>query len=197
MVIPGPSVLFTIGRSLAFGWRGGLISVLGNAIGTLPATVAVSLGLGQLIADSLPLFIAIKTAGAVYLMYLGVQAIRHRRVHGGEAASDEASAPPSSLRQLREGIVVGVSNPKTLVFFVAVLPQFVSREAGSIPLQLALLGCVFAVIALLSDSIWALVAGTAREWFARNPRRQSHMSAGGGVMMIGLGGALVATGNKR
>ena len=104
---------------------------------------------------------------------------------------------PSSARQLREGIVVGSTNPKTLVFFIAVLPQFVSRETGSVPLQLAILGCLFAVIALISDSIWALAAGTARAWFGSDPRRLSRMSAGGGVMMVGLGGLLIASGSKQ
>ena len=194
IVIPGPSVLFTIGRSLAYGRRVGLLSVLGNAIGMLPATALVSLGLGQLIADSVVVFTAVKIAGAAYLMYLGVQTIRHRNDHA--PVPDSSDRAPSSGRRLWQGIVVGVSNPKTLVFFIAVLPQFVDRDAGAVPLQLAILGCLFAVIAFLSDSVWALLAGTARQWFGREPRRLSHMTAGGGVMMIGLGGVLVATGNK-
>ena len=194
IVIPGPSVLFTIGRSLAYGRRGGLLSVLGNAIGTLPATTLTALGLGQLIAESIVVFTAVKIAGALYLMYLGVQAVRHRHDH--VAVPSEQSQAPSSRRQLWQGVVVGVTNPKTLVFFIAVLPQFVSPGAGSVPLQLAVLGGMFAAIALVCDSVWALVAGTARTWFGRNPRRLSQMGAGGGVMMVGLGGVLVATGNQ-
>ncbi|MHA3701984.1 LysE family translocator [Jatrophihabitans sp. YIM 134969] len=194
IVIPGPSVLFTVGRSLAYGRRGGLLSVLGNAIGTLPATALVALGLGQLIAESLVVLVAVKIVGALYLVYLGVQAVRHRHDHA-PTTSDPAPVP-SSRRQLWQGVVVAVTNPKTLVFFIAVLPQFVDRNAGSVPLQLAVLGIVFALIALVCDSIWALIAGTAREWFGRNPRRLSRMSAGGGVMMVGLGGVLIATGNK-
>jgi len=89
--------------------------------------------------------------------------------------------------------VVGVTNPKTVVFFVAVLPQFVDYHAGSIPLQLAELGLVFIVLALAMDSIWALAAGSARAWFARSPKRLARMSATGGVMMIGLGGAVAFT----
>lgn len=193
IVIPGPSVLFTIGRSLAYGRRGGLLSVLGNAIGTLPATALVTLGLGQLIAESIVVFTAVKIAGALYLMYLGVQAIRHRHDHA--ALPSRPTQVPSSGRQLWQGIVVAATNPKTLVFFIAVLPQFVSRDAGSVPLQLAVLGCLFAAIALCCDSVWALIAGTARTWFGRNPRRLSQMGAAGGAMMVGLGGVLVATGN--
>jgi threonine/homoserine/homoserine lactone efflux protein len=196
IVIPGPSVLFVIGRSLALGRRGGLVSVLGNALGTLPAVAAVSFGLGQVIADSLIVFLVIKIVGALYLAYLGVQAIRHRHDHAASVDSAPVQ-PPSTLRLLREGIVVGASNPKTVVFFVAVLPQFVNRHSGAGSLQLALLGSIFIVIALASDSTWAVVAGTARAWFGRSPRRLSRMTAGGGVMMIGLGGVLVATGNKR
>jgi threonine/homoserine/homoserine lactone efflux protein len=194
IVIPGPSVMFTIGRSLAYGRRVGLLSVLGNAIGTLPATALVSLGMGQLIADSVVVFTAVKIAGALYLTYLGVQTIRHR--HDPAPVRDRPDRAISSARRLWQGIVVGVSNPKTLVFFIAVLPQFVDREAGAIPVQLAILGCLFAVIALLSDSVWAVLAGTARQWFGREPRRLSRMTAGGGAMMIGVGGVLVATGNK-
>ena len=195
ILIPGPSVLFVIGRSLALGRRGGLVSVLGNALGTLPALTAVALGVGRVIADSLYVFVTVKIVGAVYLMYLGVHAIRHRNRPTDVIAEAE---PPrkSTARLLREGILVGVSNPKTIVFFVAILPQFVSRGAGDIPLQLALLGAIFTSIALVCDSCWAIVAGTARAWFGRDRRRLPRMEAGGGVMMIGLGGVLVATGNK-
>ncbi len=194
IVIPGPSVLFTIGRSLAYGRRGGLLSVLGNAIGTLPATALVALGLGQLIAESIIVFTTVKVAGALYLMYLGVQTIRHRHDHV-KVGSGPAQMP-TNRRQLWQGVVVGATNPKTMVFFLAVLPQFVTPAAGSVQLQLAVLGCMFAAIALLCDTGWALIAGTARTWFGRNPHRLSQMGAGGGVMMIGLGGVLVATGNK-
>lgn len=194
IVIPGPSVLFVIGRSLALGRKGGILSVLGNALGMLPAIALVSLGLGAIVAESIVVFTVIKFVGAAYLVYLGVQAIRHRGDSRHDATS--TSAHPSAFRLLREGFFVGVSNPKTIVFFVAVLPQFVSYESGAIPVQLALLGLIFFVIAVASDSIWALTAGTARAWFARNPKRMSRMGAGGGVMMIGLGGVLALSGNK-
>ncbi len=91
---------------------------------------------------------------------------------------------------------MGVTNPKTIVFFVAVLPQFVSPDSGAVPLQLALLGGIFFVIALACDSVWALAAGMARAWFASDPRRLARMGAGGGVMLIGLGGALAVTGTR-
>lgn len=194
IVIPGPSVLFVIGRSLALGRLGGLLSVVGNAIGMLPLVAAVALGVGAVVAQSVVLFTIIKFVGAGYLVYLGVQAIRHRA--DAAAAVNGGAAPRSHWRQLGEGFVVGVTNPKTIAFFVAVLPQFVSFSAGSIPLQLFEFGVVFIVLALICDSVWALAASGARAWFARSPRRIEHLSATGGVMMIGLGGVLALSGNK-
>ncbi|MDI2035196.1 LysE family translocator [Paenarthrobacter nitroguajacolicus] len=194
IAIPGPSVLFVIGRSLSLGRKGGLLSVVGNALGMIPAIVLVSLGVGSIVAESIVVFSIIKFIGAGYLVYLGIQAIRHRNDHTETAASPQTH--PSSFRLLREGFFVGITNPKTIVFFVAVLPQFVSYGHGMIPLQMAALGMIFFGIALASDSIWALSASTARAWFARNPKQLSRMGAGGGVMMIGLGGALTLAGNK-
>jgi threonine/homoserine/homoserine lactone efflux protein len=194
IVIPGPSVLFVIGRSLALGRLGGLLSVVGNALGMVPLVAAVALGVGALVAQSVVIFTIIKFAGALYLVYLGVQAIRHRA--DAAAAVNGAVAARSHWRQLGEGFIVGVTNPKTIAFFVAVLPQFVDFTAGSIPLQLFELGVVFIVLALVCDSIWALAASAARTWFARSPRRAAHLAATGGVMMIGLGGVLALTGNK-
>ncbi|WP_431246229.1 LysE family translocator [Leifsonia xyli] len=194
IVIPGPSVLFVIGRSLALGRLGGLLSVLGNAIGMLPLVIAVALGIGAIVAESLVLFTVIKFVGAGYLVYLGVQAIRHRR---HTAVTHEATPPRRSRwRILSEGFVVGLTNPKSLVFFVAVLPQFVDYHAGAIPLQLFELGAVFLALALVFDSIWALAAGTARQWFGRSPKRVERLGATGGVLMIGLGGVLAVTGVK-
>ena len=194
IVIPGPSVLFVIGRSLALGRLGGLLSVVGNAIGMVPLVAAVALGVGALVAQSVVVFTVIKFVGAAYLVYLGVQAIRHR-ADAADAVNGQAP-PRSHWRQLGEGFVVGVTNPKTIAFFVAVLPQFVSFSAGSIPMQLFELGVVFIVLALICDSVWALAASAARNWFARSPKRAAHLAATGGVMMIGLGGVLALTGNK-
>ncbi|MDR5701531.1 LysE family translocator [Agromyces aerolatus] len=194
IVIPGPSVLFTIGRSLALGRLGGLLSVLGNALGVIPLAAAVALGVGAIVAQSVVLFTTIKIIGALYLVYLGIQAIRHR--HSSAAAATGGVAPRSHWRQLFEGFIVGITNPKTIAFFVAVLPQFVDFRAGMIPLQLFELGLVFIVLALICDSIWALAASAARSWFARSPRRASGLAATGGVMMIGLGGVLALSGNR-
>lgn len=192
--IPGPAVLFVVGRSLALGRAGGLLSVLGNSLGTLPLVAAVALGLGAVIAQSAVAFFVLKIVGGLYLVYLGVQAIRHR--HDTAAAVSAEPARRSRTMLLLEGMVVGVTNPKTIAFFVAVLPQFVSVSTGSVAAQLAILGTIFVAIGVVCDATWALAAGSARAWFGRSPRRLSRMSAAGGVMMIGLGGTLAATGSK-
>jgi len=192
ILMPGPSILFVIGRSIAYGRLAGVLSVVGNALGMLPLLTLVALGVGALVAQSVVLFTIIKVVGAGYLVYLGVQAIRHRN----EVVEQEAGRPRSAWRLLGEGFVVGVTNPKTIAFFVIALPQFVDYSAGGIPWQLAELGVVFVVLALVCDSCWALAAGTARAWFATSPRRIGRLRATGGVMMIGLGGVLLLTGNK-
>lgn len=194
IVIPGPSVLFTIGRALALGRIGGLLSVLGNALGLLPVIGLVALGVGGVVAQSIVLFTIVKVAGAAYLMYLGVQAIRHRYRTAAEASG--GVAPRSAWRQLGEGFIVGITNPKTIAFFVAVLPQFVDLSAGAVPLQMIQLGLVFFGIALISDGIWALAAAGARSWFGRSPKRIARLSATGGGLMIGLGGILLFTGGE-
>ena len=139
-------------------------------------------------------FTVITFVGAAFLVYLGVHAIRHRHDHTRLAAT--VSKRPAVPRLLREGFFVGVSNPKTIVFFLAALPQFISYRTGAIPLQMAILGLIFFAIVIVVDSMWALAAGTARVWFAPEPPRLSHISVGWGVMMIGLGGALALTGSK-
>lgn len=193
IVIPGPSVLFTIGRALALGRVGGLLSVLGNALGLLPIIGLVALGVGGIVARSDVLFTIVKVAGALYLVFLGIQAIR-RRGRAAEAAMSGA-LPRSPGRQLAEGFVVGITNPKTIAFFVAVLPQFVDLDSGSVPLQMIQLGLVFFAIALISDGAWALAAAGARAWFGTSPRRIAVLSATGGALMIVLGGILLLSGS--
>ncbi|MGN7132058.1 LysE family translocator [Rhodococcoides corynebacterioides] len=188
IVVPGPSVLFVVGRSIALGRRAGVLSVVGNALGTVPAVLAVAFGVGAIVASSLVAFTVLKVVGGLYLVWLGYNAVRHR------ARSTTISHPDASARRLlTEGFTVGLTNPKTLAFFVAVLPQFVAPDDGAPPwAQLLLLGLLFQAIALACDSMWAVTAGTARDWFSRSPRRTSAMSGAGGVMMIGLGGTLLA-----
>ena len=186
VAIPGPSVFFVVGRSLTLGRRGGLLSVLGNTLGLLPHLIAVAVGVGAVVAASAPLLTVIKLAGAGYLIYLGVQAVRHRRIGADPLEGSE----PSRRHLLGQGFLVGISNPKTMVFLVAVLPQFVSPHGGAVGLQMLILGGLFALIALLGDSVWAVLAGTVRDSFVKAPRRLTHLRGAGGVMMVGLGGGL-------
>jgi threonine/homoserine/homoserine lactone efflux protein len=195
VVMPGPTVLFVVGRSIALGRRVGLLSVLGNAIGLIPVVIAVAFGVGAIVMQSEVVFTILKFVGAGYLVYLGIQAIRHRK-QAAEAMQTGSHAPKSTLRVLGEGFLVGVSNPKSIAFFVAVLPQFVAPEVGWVPGQMLLLGAIFVGLALISDSAWAFAAGTARDWFARSPKRVERLGVTGGVMMIGLGGVLAVTGSK-
>ena len=191
--VPGPSLLFTIGRALSVGRRHALLSVVGNALGVFGQVVFVAVGLGALVAASATLYTAIKLCGAAYVCWLGLQAIRHR----SEARLALRAAAPVAGRSLHRsvltGVTVGLTNPKTLVFFVAFLPQFVDRSAGHAGLQLAVLGAVFGLMACCSDSIWALAAARARDWFGRRPERLDRLGVAGGVMMIGLGATLLAT----
>lgn len=192
VVIPGPSVLFVIGRALAHGRRVALTSVAGNTLGSYVLVAAVALGIGPVVERSALLFAALKLAGAAYLVHLGVKALRQRRAL--TMAAGETGTARGALRTLGEGFVVGVSNPKTMVFYAAVLPQFVDRAAGHVPVQMLLLGLIFNAIALVSDSTMGLAASAARSWFARSPRRLSLVGGAGGLAMIGLGVTVAATG---
>jgi threonine/homoserine/homoserine lactone efflux protein len=191
IVIPGPSVLFVIGRALAHGRRTALMSVAGNTIGCYALVAMVALGVGTVVERSVVLFLTLKLAGAAYLVFLGFKAWQHRgALHAQTVAAPERGA----LRTLWEGFVVGATNPKTIVFFAAVLPQFVDRSAGHVPGQMLLLGLISACIALVSDSVWGLAASAARSWFAGNPRRLSMVGGAGGLAMIGLGVTVAVTG---
>ena len=190
--VPGPSLLFTIGRALTVGRRDALLSVLGNTLGLLVQVFAVAVGLGAVVAASASAYTVLKICGALYVVWLGISAIRHRA--DARVALDTAQRLPEGRgRALRTGLLVGVTNPKTIVFFVAFLPQFTNQAAGRDGLQIALLGLVFGALAVASDSCWALAASRARDWFARKPNRLDHLSTAGGVMMIGLGATLAAS----
>ncbi|MEP9381963.1 LysE family translocator [Nocardioides sp. KR10-350] len=194
--IPGPSLLFAIGRALTVGRRDAVLSVVGNGLGLLVQVLAVAAGLGAVVAASATAFTALKLVGAAYVLYLGVQAIRHRA--DARVALEErvaARRTTSGWGAVRTGVAVGVTNPKTIVFFVAFLPQFVDDGAPAAP-QLVLLGILFAVLAVASDSCWVFAAGRAREWFGRRPERLDKLGATGGVMMIGLGATLAVSGNS-
>jgi threonine/homoserine/homoserine lactone efflux protein len=190
ILVPGPSVLFVVTRSLTLGRGAGVATVVGNTSGVYVQVIALAFGLGTLVQESIAVFTAIKLCGAAYLAYLGVQAFRHRR---SLAEALDAPVEPKVLRRiLADGFLVGVCNPKVIVFFTAVLPQFVDRGSGSVPAQLLALGAIFCAIALLCDSLWALLAGAARSWLVSSPRRLAAIGGTGGLVMIGLGAGLAA-----
>jgi threonine/homoserine/homoserine lactone efflux protein len=194
IAIPGPSVLFVVGRALAHGRRTALASVLGNELGELALAALVAVGLGPLVERSALVLTVMKMAAAAYLIFLGVQAVRQRRAH--ELAEDVAQRTGGSLRCMADGFLVGVANPKTAVFFIAILPEFVSRTGGHLAVQMLLLGVVYVMIAAVSDTAWSLVASAARAWLGRSPRRLELVGGAGGLAMIGLGITLAVTGRK-
>ncbi len=196
IAIPGPSVLFTVGRALTAGRRAAMFTVLGNEVGELAQVVAVAFGVGALIERSAQIFTVVKWCGAAYLVYLGVQAIRHRR---SMAEALAARVPPvRPLRAVGDGFLVGATNPKTIVFLAIALPEFTARTAGHLPVQtqMLILGALFPAIALVLDSVWAAAAGTARQWLTGSPRRLALIGGAGGLAMIGLGVSVAATGRK-
>ncbi len=191
ILFPGPSVLFIVSRSLSLGRVPALITVVGNQAGELLQVCAVALGIGSLVATSETAFTAIKLLGATYLVYLGIQTIRRGDVPDGLAAGRSTA---SRRRVLAQAVTVGVTNPKTTVFFAAVLPQFVDVRLGHVPIQMLALGAVWAAIALISDSLWALAASRARDWLTASGRRIfRRMQIGSGAVMVGLGVGLALT----
>ena len=194
ILIPGPSVLFTVSRAIVLGRVAGVATVAGNTVGAFTQVMAVAFGIGPLIERSIVLFTVLKLAGAGYLIFLGVQAIRHR--HSLAEALGQQVERKSTARIVLDGFTVGVTNPKVIVFFSAILPQFVDRQAGHVPAQIIVLGAIFAAIALLSDSAWALAAGTVRAWLSRSPRRLALLGGAGGLAMIGIGTRLAFTGRQ-
>lgn len=199
IAVPGPSVVFVIGRALAHGRSVALASVLGNALGLLVIVALVAAGLSVVLERSALAFSVLKLVGAAYLVWLGVHALRSRRALSiADVDADHREAAGLTLRvATRQGFVVGVTNPKAFLIIAAVLPQFVDARAGHVPVQMLALGLVAATIALLSDGLWAVAASGLRSWFARSPRRTEAVGTVGGISMIGLGITLALSGHRR
>jgi threonine/homoserine/homoserine lactone efflux protein len=194
IAIPGPSVLFVISRGVSFGRRAALATVVGNELGLLAQVIAVAFGLGAIVAQSAGVFTAVKLVGAGYLIYLGIRALRHRS--DLTAALSASNTPGRTRRMLLDGVIVGVTNPKSLLLFGAILPQFVDPAAGHLPLQLLVLGLVCVAIALVCDAAWALLSGAAGSWLGSSPHRLKVLRGGAGMIMIGLGAQLALTGRR-
>ncbi len=192
IMVPGPSVLFTLARGVAWGRSVAVLTVLGNSIGTLLLSVVVALGLGPLISHSLAFSITLQLAGGGYLVWLGLQALRHRREHA-QAMTEREETKPRAVHIVRQGFTVGVLNPKSLVFFAAVFPHFVDRTRGNVTVQLLILGLIFSVMAFFSDGTWGVIAGTAREWLSGSPARLVALRTVGGCVMTTLGVLIIVS----
>jgi threonine/homoserine/homoserine lactone efflux protein len=186
ILAPGPSVLFTIARAIAWGRVAALATVIGNAFGMFLVSVLVAFGLGPLLQSSKLFYNGVQWAGGAYLIYLGYAAIAASRVDAQGMQNTEGSKP-SFFTSLKNGFWVGVLNPKSIVFFAAILPQFVDQDKNNVTAQLLLLGAIFATIALISDGSYGLLAGTVRSWLAGDVKRLIFMRRFGGAVMIGLG----------
>jgi threonine/homoserine/homoserine lactone efflux protein len=195
IVIPGPGVLFVVGRALAHGRRTAVATAAGHAAGNYLVAACVAVGLGTLLQRSAPVFLAVKLAGALYLVFLGVQAFRHR--HSLVSAMSSAAGASEGWRAVRDGFIVGVTNPKSFILFGAILPQFVNRGEGNVPAQMLLLALISVCMGLVSDVAWGVAASAVRAWFARSPRRYALVGGAGGLAMIGVGVTVALTGPSK
>lgn len=193
ILAPGPSVLFAIARAITWGRANAVAAVAGNALGMLTLSILVAFGLGPILQASEIAFLAIQFLGGAYLLYLGVEAIRNSKLHAAAMLSEGELAGaieqrPTQLRSIRDGFWVGALNPKGLVFFAAILPQFLDRSPNaSATEQLLAMGLTFAILAFALDGSWATLAGTVRNWLATTPSRLVFLRRVGGVVMLLLG----------
>ena len=186
ILAPGPSVLFVIARAIAWGRATAVATVAGNVMGAFSLSVVVAVGLGPILQRSDLAFTSVQVLGGCYLVYLGITAIKHSQIHASDM-TNQGDVRPSKWKSMREGFWVGALNPKGIVFFAAILPQFVDREAGKVTSQLILMGAIFAVLAFFSDGGWGILAGTIRNWLATEMHRLVKMRVTGGTVMIILG----------
>jgi threonine/homoserine/homoserine lactone efflux protein len=195
LAIPGPAVLYVTSRSIGLGRTAGLISALGIGVGTLVHVAAAAVGLSALLMSSAAAFSAVKYLGAAYLIYLGVQKLRHQESFEGRGDTTRVKLS----RVFAQGVVVNVLNPKTAIFFFAFLPQFVDEARGGIAAQILFLGMLFAVMGVVSDSLWALFAGTVAQWLGGNTRwmQTQRYVSGGMLISLGLAAAFAGSGSKK
>lgn len=190
ILAPGPSVLFVIARAIAWGRATAVLTVLGNVSGSFVLSSLVALGIGPILQKYHIAYVAVQWGGGLYLIHLGIDAIRKRAVHASDM-TNQGPVGPTPLSSIRDGFWVGVLNPKAIVFFAAVLPQFVDIEGTTVTRQLLFLGLTFCVLAFISDGMWGLLAGTARTWLASSNHRLERLRGFGGSIMIILGLAVL------
>ena len=192
ILAPGPSVLFVISRAIAWGRKVAVFTVAGNVTGAFFLSSLVAFGLGPILSRSEIAYSAVQWGGGGYLVYLGINAIRARKIAAADMKS-QGSVVPTFGRSARDGFWVGALNPKGLVFYAAVLPQFVDIERGNVTSQLLLLGALFSILAFISDGTWGLLAGTARAWLASDEKKLELLRVIGGCVMIILGLLVIAS----
>ena len=195
LAIPGPAVLYVTSRSIGQGRRAGFISALGIGVGTLLHAAAAAAGLSALLMSSAMAFSVVKYLGAAYLIYLGIQKLRRE-----ESLEPTQEAPRTKLsRVFGQGIIVNILNPKTALFFFAFLPQFVDASRGNVALQILFLGTLFAGMGIMSESLWALFAGTVAQRLTRTSRwnRTQRYVSGGMLISLGVATALAGSGGKK
>jgi threonine/homoserine/homoserine lactone efflux protein len=183
LLTPGPAVLYIIARSIDQGRVAGLVSVLSIEVGNFSHAVAAAVGLSALLFSSATAFSVVKYLGAAYLVYLGV-----RKLLSHNTNVQETQVEPQSLRRIfSQGVTVAVLNPKTALFFLAFLPQFVDRSKGQVGLQLLTLGCLFVAMAIISDGMYALLASSAGQWLKSRHQVWLAERYVAGLIYIGLG----------
>ncbi len=194
LAVPGPAVVYIVTRSIHQGRGAGLASVLGIHVGTLVHLAAATAGLSAILVSSASAFTVVKLLGALYLIVIGIRTLLGR----GEAGASDVQRPPRRRRRdFAEGVVVNVLNPKTALFFLAFLPQFVDPSQGRAWLQILALGLTFMALGLVTDSIWALAAGTAGETLRRSRRWALGQRYVSGSVFVGLGLVTALTGSHR
>lgn len=184
VVIPGPSVMFIVSRALCLGRPAALAAAAGNTVGTTFQGVLAAFGLGALIAQSALLYTAVKLGGAFYLVMIGTKTLLHREM---SAVDSEAGSLAGRRRIARQGFLVGVTNPKIIIFFAAVLPQFVDAGRGHVVVQMLVLLAVYFVLSLISDTSWSFAGGSIRIWAAESPQRIERLIGAGGMCIVCLG----------
>jgi threonine/homoserine/homoserine lactone efflux protein len=189
LAVPGPAVIYVVTRSLSQGRTAGIVSVLGVETGTFAYALAAAAGLTGLIAASETGFTIVKYAGAAYLVYLGVRKLRAR-----EQTQD--TPPGARSRLFLGGMLVQLLNPKIAIFFLAFLPQFVDPANGPVAVQMLVLGTIFTLLAVLSDSAYALLAGVLGGWLRGGRRATRRLAKLSGGVYIGLGVSAALSGGK-
>ena len=194
LVTPGPAVLYIVTRSLDQGRRAGLVSMLGVHAGTLVHVGAAAAGLSALLAASAIAFSVVKYLGAAYLIYLGLRRLLDRAA----TIAPRAGAEARLSRAFLDGVVINVLNPKTALFFLAFLPQFVDASRGRIAAQVLGLGFLFVMLGLVTDGLYAIGAGSAASWLRRYPEILTRQRWVSGSMYIGLGvAAALSSGHRK